>query len=131
MRVVLDTNVFVSAFLTGGDCEKIIRLWQKGKFVLLISAPIAEEIARVLSRLGASSRQVLRVMRLLRQRGKLVKSDPALSICRDPDDDKFIECAIAGKADVIVSGDRDLLVIEKYKSIRIMSIKNFLAEYGQ
>jgi predicted nucleic acid-binding protein len=67
------------------------------------------------------------VIRLLVLRSELVQSDVPIAVCRDPKDDKFLEVAVAGQADVIVSGDEDLLILDPYAGIPIVSPRGFLA----
>lgn len=129
LKIVIDTNIFISAFLTGGDCEKIIKMWMRGKVTLLVSLEIIEEITRVLKQLDAPQSYISRLIKVIKLKSKIVKPYRRLKISRDPQDDKFIECAVTGKADVIISGDSDLKDIKEYKGILILGVKEFLDGY--
>lgn len=133
LRVVIDTNVFVSAFLTGGDCVRIMEMWKRGKFTLVTSREILEEISDVLKRpsIGAPQSYIFRLRRIIRQKAKVVKPYLRVRVSKDPGDDKFIECAIKGKAKVIVTGDPHLKEIGEYKGILIMGVKDFLENFEQ
>ncbi len=129
MRAVVDTNVFVSSFF-GGNPRKIIDLWKTGELILCLSAPIVDEYTAVLGRLGLEGEDELGELLDLLARGRhllFAAKTPRLSIvAADPDDDKFIECAVALKAEVIITGDRALKAVGNYMGIRILSPREFL-----
>lgn len=129
MKAVIDTNVFVSSFF-GGNPRKIIDLWKAGELTLCLSAPIVEEYAVVLSRLGLEGEDELGELLDLFARGTFTifaAKTPKLSIVQaEPGDNKFIECAVALKADVIITGVRALRQIGNYMSIRIVNPQEFL-----
>lgn len=129
MKAVVDTNVFVSSFF-GGNPRKIIDLWKTGGLTLCLSAPIVEEYTAVLRRLGLEGQDELGELLELFARGINVlytARTPKLSIVKaDPDDDKFIECAVALKAEVIITGDKALRDIGSYMDIRVVSPQKFL-----
>jgi putative PIN family toxin of toxin-antitoxin system len=132
-RVVLDTNVFVSAVLIPRrNPSRILDLWRQGRFVLVLSPPIIEEIREVLryprlrprhhltdSRIDAFLTEFVRT-------AVTVEADVSHAVARDRDDDHVLACAVAGRADFIVSGDADLLDLGAYQSIRIVSPAAFL-----
>jgi putative PIN family toxin of toxin-antitoxin system len=129
-RVVLDTNVMVSALLFKGSLSKIVDHWKEGKFIPLLSKETFNEFKAVLEYPKFSltrqeikaiiEEEVLPFFEIVDAPGKIGK------ICRDSDDDKFIACAASGAADFIVSGDRDLLDMVKCKSVKIISASEFL-----
>jgi len=129
MKAVVDTNVFVSSFF-GGNPRKIIDLWKTGELTLCLSAPIIEEYAAVLRRLGLEGQDELGELFELFARGINVlytAQTPKLLIVKaDPEDDKFIECAVALKAEVIITGDRALRDVGGYMGIRVLSPQEFL-----
>ena len=132
MRVVLDTNVVVSALLFSGISSKLVPLWQSGAITALVSRNILEEYLRVLSypkfRLSESEIKDL-IQEELLPYVEVVKRQRRLRVVeRDPSDDKFVECAVAGKARVIISGDKDLLSIGRYRKIVIQSPALFFDE---
>ena len=110
IRAVLDTNVFVSGIFWSGTPSQILRHWIDRKFELIVTAEIIEEYQEVLHRLSKKVKQidVTKFIQLLTVYSHLHEPIKLpLPISRDPDDDKFITAAIAGKANVIVSGDQD------------------------
>ena len=135
MRVVLDTNVVVSALLFTGIPSKLVQLWQGGAITALVSRTILEEYLRVLSYpkfklsegdiRGLIQEELLPYVEVVKTRRRLRVVD------RDPSDDKFVECAVAGKARVIISGDKDLLSIGRYRKTLIQSPAQFLEQNPQ
>jgi len=129
IRVVVDTNVFVSSFL-GGNPGKIIDLWKSGQITICLSQPVFEEYIEVLRRLGLQSEQELEELVGLFARGFHVlytANTPALHVVdNDPDDNKFIECAVALRAEFIISGDKALTTMKDYMGIKICNPKEFL-----
>ena len=132
IKVVVDTNVFVSSFF-GGNPRKIVDLWKSGQLTLCLSRPIINEYIEVLQRLGLKNERELSELLSLFAHGFHVlfsAKTPELHLVEeDPDDDKFIECAVALKADFIISGDKALIAIQDYMGIRIFSPKEFLDNY--
>ncbi len=131
MRVVLDTNVLISALLFTGAPSGLVPLWQSGAITVLLSRAILDEYLRVLSyprfQLTEAEIRALVEEELLPYFEVVSPKKRLRVIRRDPSDDKFLECAVAGKADVIVSGDNDLLELGNYQRIRIQSAAAFLA----
>jgi uncharacterized protein len=129
IRVVIDTNIFVSSFF-GGNPRKIIDLWKSGQLTLCLSKPIVDEYVAVLQRLSLEGEQELSELLGLFSHGihiLFTAKTPALHIVEeDPDDDKFIECAVALKAGCIISGDKSLLAIGDYMGIKIVPPREFL-----
>jgi len=129
MKAVIDTNVFVSSFF-GGNPKKIIDPWKTGDLTLCLSAPIVEEYTAVLQRLGLEGEDELGELLDLFARGTFIlfaAETPKLAIIKaDPADNKFIECAVALKADVIITGDRTLRQLGGYMGIRIVNPQEFL-----
>ncbi len=133
-RVVLDTNVFVSSFF-GGHPRAIVDLWARGEVVLCLSAPIVDEYVRVLRRLGLQGERELEELLALFARGYHVlftaKTPKLQVVAGDPDDDKFIECAVALKAGCVISGDRRLTAVHDYMGIAVLSPRDFIDRYGR
>ena len=129
-RVVIDTNVFVSSFF-GGNPRKIIDLWKTGKIILCLSRPIIDEYVDVLRRLGLQDEKELDELLSLFAQGFHVlfsAQTPKLNVVlEDPDDNKFIECAVALKAKLLVSGDKHLTGIKDYMRIKIVTPKEFIS----
>lgn len=133
-RVIFDTNVFLRALINpkGVNARLVQSLDQ---FVLVVSPAILEEVADVLSRpelLGVKGIRKLdadRLVELLRK-APVVFPTETVTVCRDPDDDKFLEAALAAKAEYLVTGDKDLRDIGEYKSVKIRFPAEFLRELG-
>ena len=134
MRVVLDTNAVVSALLFSGISSKLVPLWQMGLITPLISREILDEYLRALSypKFELSEKEIKELIQEeILPYAEVVKPKRRLRVVRrDPSDNKFLECAVAGKAGVIISGDKDLLSLGRYRQIRIQSPAQFLADHG-
>lgn len=133
ISAVLDTNVIASAVLIRGRIEdRVLRAWFAGRYRLVLSVPILEEIRRVLEypRIRAhqwmSDEETADLLEQLAESGVLVEGKQRLRICRDPADDKFLVAALEGKADYIVTGDADLLDLGKYQDSEIVTPRRFL-----
>lgn len=134
-RVVLDTNVFVSAFIHRKKSYPIVEKWVAGSFQWLLSEEIRDEYIDVIARpqFERTEQEVRQVAAFLDQMMRLemieeVKPSVRLkAVEKDPDDDIFIECAVSGKADYIVSRDKHLLELERYQDIRIIPPHEFTA----
>jgi putative PIN family toxin of toxin-antitoxin system len=127
-RVVLDTQVLLrgAAAKTDSLTARIYDAWRVGRFVLLLSEPILEEITSVLQRpevlrkLRLSALEARAVLALLRRRSVLVSPTTRIAQSRDPADDKFLECAVTGGAHYLVSADSDLLSLDRVQGIPII-----------
>lgn len=132
MKVIIDTNIFVSSFF-GGKPKKIIDLWKNGKLILCLSKDILDEYIEVLLRLGLRDEKELEELLSLFSSGYNIlftKKTPEIRIVeKDPADDKFIACAIALKAEFVITGDKSLLSIKEYKGIKIMTPDEFLKKW--
>ena len=129
MRVVIDTNVFVSSFF-GGNPRKIIDLWREEKITLCLSGNILEEYAEVLKRIGLEGEDEPGELLTLFSKGFNIvftaKTAEIDAVKDDPDDNKFIECAVALKAKVIITGDKALEALKEYAGIKILTPAQFL-----
>ena len=129
IRVVIDTNVFVSSFF-GGNPRKIIDLWKNGSIVLCLSQEIIEEYLAVLNRLGLdNTKEISNLTRLFAEGYNSIftaKTSKLEVVKEDVEDNKFLECAVALDSKIIVSGDKHLTSIKKYIDIVIMSPREFI-----
>lgn len=134
MRVVIDTGVFVSALIRRqGTTGAVLRALRDGKFTALYSTDILVEIIDVLGRDKFRVKyhilpdDITVLVNLIRLRGELVIPTQSVTACRDPKDDKFLEAALAGEADCLVSGDTDLLDMVAFENIPILRPAELLA----
>jgi uncharacterized protein len=134
IRAVVDTNIFVSSFF-GGNPRRIVDLWKDGEILLCLSSEIVDEYIKVLHRLSLGNEGELReLLRLFAKGYHIVFTHDPLKlniVAEDPDDDKFIECAVALDATYIISGDKALLAVKNYMGIRILSPREFLEEVNE
>jgi uncharacterized protein len=133
MQAVLDTNVLISAFTKPNG--RLIAVWQAAeerRFQLLISPALVAEVAEKLrGKFGWDDPRIVRQAKLMARTGKVVVPRIALDVIHDdPDDNRILECAVAGHADVIVSGDRHLLRLKSYEGIPIVRPVDFLRALG-
>ncbi len=129
MRVVIDTNVFVSSFF-GGKPRSIIDRWKNQKLTLCLSEAVLEEYLDVLARLGLAGEPEFEELKALFKSGfnlVFAAKTPHLAITGlDPGDIKFVECAVGLEAELIITGDRGFLAASAYQGIRIISPGKFL-----
>ena len=133
MRAVVDTGVLVSGLIKrAGTTGEIMRSLRDGRFRIIFSTNILMEVIEVLGRPSFRSKYHIQpddinaLIDLIRLRGELVAIKEQVTACRDPKDNKFLEAAIAGQADAIVSGDADLLDLIAFKGIPILRPAEFL-----
>ena len=132
MKVVIDTNIFVSSFF-GGNPRRIIDLWKTEKITLCLSKEILDEYIEVLQRIGLQDEDELGELLSLFKRGfnmLFTTKTPKVKVVKDdPDDDKFIECAVALKAEVIITGDKAIEAVGEYMGVKILTPQRFLKNY--
>lgn len=133
MRAVVDTNILVRAvIMPHGTVGPVLLHLRRGTYTLLYAQSLLEELVDVLNRprirdkYGLTAQDIQTIIRLILLRGQPVTPVRRITVCRDPKDNKFLEVAIAGKADVIVSGDQDLLVLHPFEGIPIVEPVIFL-----
>ena len=132
MRIVLDTNVFVSGVFFGGPPYRILNAWRDSHLILVLSAEILDEYRRVGEDLTEryAGVELAPFLRLIVAHAEFVEPKPLPSpVCRDPDDDKFLACATAGGVQAIVSGDKDLLSLSGFRSIPILTPRQFVESH--
>ena len=129
MRVVFDTKVFVSALtLPGGRGDQALQKIIDGEDSLALSRSIIDELLSVLARRFARNREELaRVAVFLSNLAELVEPRESLAVLSDESDNQILECALAAKAQIIVTGDRAMLTLGKFQSVRIVSLREYLA----
>jgi uncharacterized protein len=125
--VVLDTNIFISAFVFGGKPRRVVRLAEAGAYVLAISQAIQDETERILlEKFRWRRAQVERACNPIWDIARIITPEIVVSAAQDPDDNRILECALEARALAIVTGDRDLLCLHPYEGIIIISPAEFL-----
>ena len=127
-RVVLDTNIVISSAL-GGVLVFVLEKWDAGKFTVIVTTDVVSEYFEVLNRpkFGLKQETIDRITNYIYQFSEFVVPEEKIRFIEDdPKDDKFLEAAIAGKVDFIVSGDKHLLDLKEVRSIPIISGREFL-----
>ena len=130
MIAVFDTNVLIAAIITEGICSKLLRRARAGEFSLISCPFIMKELRRTLSKkFHLSHDETASAMEPISEAIErcIEHNIKIMDICRDADDDNIIACAVAAKADYLVTGDFDLLEIKKYKDIKIITPRDFEA----
>lgn len=130
MKAVLDTNVLVAAFVSDGLCRRLLLRARDRGFTLAISPFIRDEFARALSRkAGADAGEIREALELVDEISISIDTTAGetgvTGICRDPDDDSVLACAVAAGADYLVSGDKDLLVLDNCRGMKIITPRTF------
>jgi uncharacterized protein len=130
LKAVFDTNIFVSALaLPGGQAERAIDLVIDARVSLCISKEIIHEVLGVLAqKFSKGPEELSRTAVFLSELAELVVPRKKLAVLDDEADNRILECAVTGHADVIVTGDRAMLKLKKYQEIRILSLRQFLDE---
>ncbi len=134
IRAVVDTNILIRSILNPkGPAGRILEELRARRFCLLYSETLLEELASVLSRprfrdkYKVSDDDVADILSLIVQEGEAVSPSASIEACRDPKDNKVLEAAFFGRADVIVTGDEDLFALDPFEGIRILGLSEFLA----
>ena len=131
MKIVIDTNVLISAAFFGGIPRKVIQTVVEGKTIACANKLIVNEYEEIKEEMILYKKGNLRddIFDSYLKKIKMFDVVTVVDICRDPDDNKFIACAVDAKAIYIVSGDKDLLTVEKYDEIEIVTAKEFYERY--
>jgi putative PIN family toxin of toxin-antitoxin system len=132
MKIVLDTNVFISGIFFSGPPFQVLEAWRDGKIQLVISPAILEEYQRVAAELAERfpGTDLSAILELVTINSELVLTDDLPdAVCDDPDDDKFLACALASGSKIIVSGDRHLLTVSGYRGIEVIKPRKLIEEY--
>lgn len=134
MRAVVDTNVLASALIRKqGAPGQVLRHLRDGHYTIIYAVSMMVELVEVLNRPHIQQKyhvhldDVTALINLVRLRGELVTPGRRIDVCRDPKDNHFLEAAVEGRADVIVSGDADLLEMRAFEAIPILRVVEFLA----
>jgi len=132
LRVVVDTNVFISGVFFTGPPYQILQAWREGRVQIVLSPEILEEYQRV----GVSLTEVYPgvdldpVLDLLTVQAHLISApDLPEPACQDPDDDKFLACASASNTKILISGDKHLLKMKGYRGIEVVRPREFVSRH--
>lgn len=132
MRVVLDTNVFISGIFFSGPPYRILKAWHDGRVQLVLSPSILDEYQRIGAELALKFKDVdlKPFLYLLTVQAEIVLAPILPPVVRDdPSDDKFLETAVAEKARYLVSGDKHLLKLSVFQGIKILKPRDFVQRY--
>jgi putative PIN family toxin of toxin-antitoxin system len=130
MKVVLDSNIFISSLFWKGSPRKVFDRVTNRLDELFTTDEILQEVAEVLSRkkFDINRKEIEDYIKIIESYSvKIISANETEEICRDKDDDKILQCGFEGNVDFIITGDDDLLVLEKYKAIRIVKPGEYLA----
>ncbi len=128
MRVVFDTNIFISSFVIPGSlAEQAVSRIIGGRDDLVLSGDIIREVLSVLSSKFGQGREALgHVAVMLSDLGEMAKPGKRVRVFRDEPDNRILECAISGRADLIVTGDKEMLRLKEYMGIKIATLRDYL-----
>ncbi len=128
MKIVVDTNVLISGIFFGGKPKEVLKLCFNGAVNAYVTDEIVSEYRRVVQEMqNRVKRKVPRTaLDSFILKAESIVNRAKVDACRDPDDNKFIECAVSAKAVYIVSGDKDLLDLKAYQDIKILTASEFL-----
>ena len=129
MKLVLDTNIFISSFFWGGIPRRIMTRIIDGRDILFVSNEILQEVFFVMARpkFNVSRSLISHFISSIEEIACPVACFGTIQgICRDSDDDKILECAVLGNVDFIVSGDRDLLSLRLFQGIPILTASEYI-----
>jgi uncharacterized protein len=131
-KIVLDTNVLISAFGWEGNCRSLFRKIINNEFILILSHKQINEIKRVIDypKFSFTNIQKDYFIKILYDNSKIIESFSYFNILEDKDDNIFLETAFDGNAEYIISGDKDLLKLKVFKNIKILSVKDFLNKFS-
>lgn len=132
MKIVFDTNVFISGIFFSGPPSKILKAWRDSKIQIILSTEILHEYQMVAQEPSSKFPliDIEGIIELLMIQGELFETNNlSVDICEDPDDNKFIEFALAASTKIIVSGDKHLLKISGFKGITVLKPREFFDTY--
>ena len=129
MKVVFDTNVFISAFATEGVCSILLKRARLKEFKLFVCPVVIEEIKNVLKqKFKAEKETIEEALEVIMETSVFVEiTEEIKGVCRDRDDDLILSCSLSSGANYLISGDKDLLELKEYKGIKIISPRDFEA----
>ncbi len=131
-KVVVDTNIFISGLLFGGNPEIILKAWSRNEFILCVSPELQSEIINKLqTKLKSTQAFINNLLFDLNEHAEQFLPQEKVSLLRDPKDNFLLELALEAKADYLISGDKDVLAMKEYKDTGIVSAAQFLNRYSK
>ena len=129
MRVVFDTNIYISALaIPGSQAEQAISRILEGADTLLISKAILDELLSILAgKFSRDPESLSQVAVIVTEMAEVVKPQDRVKVLKDAPDNRILECAEAGHADYIVTGDKEMLRLKQYRGTRLISLRDYLA----
>ena len=133
MRIVIDTNVLISAIFWTGKPKQLLNHVRRQKIIFVISNQLLNELREILIRqdkpFHLSGNEADQVVEAMRGFAEIVEPHSQITVCHDEMDNRVIACAIDGKAEYIITGDLHLLGLRSYKSVKIMGVSDFLNHF--
>jgi putative PIN family toxin of toxin-antitoxin system len=129
MKIVLDSNIFVSSFYWVGNPRKVFDRITNGFDELYVTDEILKEISTVMSseKFNTNRQEIEEYIEIIESYSiKLFPQNKVEEVSRDKGDDKILQCGLEGNVDFIITGDKDLLVLNEYKNIKIIKPKDYL-----
>lgn len=128
MRVVFDSNIYISALvIPGGQAGRALSRILDGPDTLLLSKPILDEVLATLARkFGRDAEALSQTAVILTEMAEVVKPEHTVTVFKDDPDNRVLECAEAGQADSIVTGDKAMLGLKQYRGVRLISLREYL-----
>jgi len=133
MRITADVNILVSSTFWSGDSDKVLRMIENNEAELVLSAEILDDFMKVLDypeikdKIRGKGLEMNRTVEKIESISIIVRPETRLDVVKeDPDDNKILECALAGKADYVISNDKHLLKMKEYSGIKIIKPEEFL-----
>jgi putative PIN family toxin of toxin-antitoxin system len=129
VKAVFDSNIYISAFVfPGGSAERAILRILDGQDSLIVSKPIIDEVLRVLAeKFDRNAEELARTALFVSELAAMVSPKERLSILSDEPDNRILECAVEGSAEVIVTGDKAMLELGIFQEIQIQTLRRYLA----
>lgn len=130
MRIVIDTNVLISAIFWTGQPKQILNRVRNGELTFLASESLLNELREVLIRgdkpFRLSGEEAERIVTEMRELAEIIETNTQVDLCKHENDNRVLECAVDGGAECIITGDLDLLKLKSYKKVKIMMVRDFL-----
>lgn len=129
LKVVLDTNILVSALIFGGKPEQVYNLVLEKQITAVISMVLLSELLETLiKKFNFGQKRIEQLERVIKKHFKIVYPKATINVIKDDDDNRVLEAAFEGECDYIITGDRDLLDLKIFKNIKIVTPDTFLSE---